>query len=120
MLEDFENDLPLLLGGFLGAGKLALLLALDLELEVTVEVVLKIVLQLHVFRECFSSAFELFAGGFLCHLEANLLEVVLDRSFDEFMLLPDFVHEVFEDLMRRGAWLAGIGHVQQSLIISEL
>jgi hypothetical protein len=99
MLEDFEDDLPFLFGGFLRTCQFTLFFTFDLELEVLMEVILQIVLEFHVLRKILDSILEFLASCFLCHLETYLLEVMFDRSFDEFMLLSDFVHEVLEDFM---------------------
>lgn len=63
---------------------------------------------------------EFLSRGVFCHFETELLEVVLQETFYQFVLLSDFLHEVLENLMGRCSRLRGIHHGKQCFLLPEL
>ena len=101
MLEDLEDKLPLFFTRFFSRGQFTLFFALYLRLEVPVEILLHVLLQQDVLGDRLRPAPELLRSRLLGHLEAHLLELVLDEPLYHPVLLAQLAHEVLEQLVSR-------------------
>lgn len=63
---------------------------------------------------------ELFDWGLLGHFKLFLFETLLNFTFKNFVMSPDLIHKIFENLMSSASLLLWIHHVKQILIIFVL
>jgi len=112
LLENFKYHFPLLFSWLLATGQFALFPTLDFHLEILMEIILQVITQLSKLFLIYELSSKLFIWSIFHHFESDLFEMIFDWSFDNLMFLSDFMHEVLKYLMRSGAWLWRIHHVE--------